>query len=397
MDCDPVVIDIAPAGQVISTLRGNVVLAAGTRLPWPDYTGPQRAAVIHAAVHEGLATSAAEAEKFLDAGTIEVEPNHLHACIGSSAGVLTASTPVYVVEDRTSGRRAFCGLYEGPSRRLLSLGVYDADVRDRLKTLENQVAPTLGKAIRGMGGLELRPIIARALRMGDELHSRNLAASSLFLQSVVETVHQVPASADDRQATLAYLVRTEPLFLRLGMAASKVALDAAHEVPGSTIVTGMVSNCRGLSIRVGGLGDQWFTGEVPESVGGFFGGFTADDAVWPGGESISLEAAGLGAMAQASAFSLGKFHGDSATMIERNHLMYEITVGEHTDYVIPYFGFRGVPVGIDVRRVMARGTPPFLNIGHVAPGQGLIGAGTARASLLAFAKAAEQLPLCCSR
>lgn len=395
VNSDPMLVDIRRAGDVVAGLRQNVVLAAGTALAWPDYTGPQREAIVQAAVHEGLAENAAEAVKFLDTGHVVVEPNHAHGCIGSSAGVLTASTPVYVVEDRAADVRAYCGMYEGPSRRLLSLGVYDAAVRARLETLQRFVAPTLGNALREMGGLPLRPIIARALRMGDELHTRNLAASSLFLQSVVEAVDRVQASAEARAATFGYLSRTEPLFLRLSMAAAKVALDSAHQVPGSTIVTGMVSNCRELGIRVGGLGDRWFSGDVPEAVGGFFDGYSAQDAVWPGGESISLEAAGLGGLAQAAAFGLGKFHGDSATVIERNRLMYEITVGEHPEYRIPFFGFRGVPVGIDVRRVVQRGQPPFLNVGHVAPGAGLIGAGTTPASMLAFASAAAALPTCC--
>ena len=36
-----------------------------------------------------------------------------------------------------------------------------------------------------------------------------------------------------------------------------------------------------------------------------------------------------------------------------NASMYDITVAEHPDFLIPYFGFRGTPVGIDVFKVAA--------------------------------------------
>ena len=35
-------------------------------------------------------------------------------------------------------------------------------------------------------------------------------------------------------------------------------------------------------------------------------------------------------------------------MAALNEQMYEITVGEHPEFKIPYFGFRGTPVGIEV-------------------------------------------------
>ena len=41
-----------------------------------------------------------------------------------------------------------------------------------------------------------------------------------------------------------------------------------------------------------------------------------------------------------------------------NELMYDITVAEHPDFLIPYFGFRGTPVGIDVFKVTRAGDYP---------------------------------------
>ncbi len=58
----------------------------------------------------------------------------------------------------------------------LNYGVYDDTVRDRSLFIQDVIAPTIGDAVRAAdGGIPLRPIIRRALHMGDELHSRNTA------------------------------------------------------------------------------------------------------------------------------------------------------------------------------------------------------------------------------
>jgi hypothetical protein len=52
--------------------------------------------------------------------------------------------------------------------------------------------------------------------------------------------------------------------------------------------------------------------------------------------------------------------------------MYQITAGEHEFFTAPVLNFRGTPLGIDVRKVMATGILPFINTGiaHKEPGVG---------------------------
>ncbi len=78
--------------------------------------------------------------------------------------------PVFVVENQRHGNTGFCNLYEGESRRRLNYGVYDDEVAGGLRFLERTVAPILGAAVRRAGGVPLKPLMARAVRMGDELH-----------------------------------------------------------------------------------------------------------------------------------------------------------------------------------------------------------------------------------
>jgi hypothetical protein len=386
---DPVLCDVRPAVEVVPGMRRNLVLAAGPALPFADYVGPQRDAILHAAVHEGLAASCEEAAEGFLAGDLQVGSTADHACVGSSTGVHTASTPVLVVRNRLDGSTAYCGLYEARSRRLLSYGLYDGTIRARLHELSQVFGPTLSRVLTDCGGVELVPLMARALRMGDELHSRNLAASGLLARELTLPLFDL-ADREAARATLAYLTDTEPFFLRVSMAAARAIADAAHGVPGSSIVTGMGMNCREFALRVSGLGDEWFRSPPPPPLGRFFDGFGPEDVVWTGGESVMTETVGLGALAQACAFGLQEYQGgDPETMVATNLEMYDITVGEHPEFRIPYLGFRGTPVGIDIFRVVSTGCPPGLDIGYAGDGTGLIGAGMARAPIEPFGAAIE--------
>jgi hypothetical protein len=161
-------------------------------------------------------------------------------------------------------------------------------------------------------------------------------------------------------------------------------------VAGSSVVTAMTISCRNFAIRVSGLGDEWFLGPLPEVSCKLFEGFTDADVQWIGGESHITETVGLGGFAQAAAFGLQAYQGGSAAeMIKMNSLMYDITVAEHPDFLIPYFGFRGTPVGIDVFKVTATKTTPVIDGGLAGKNGGQIGAGILRAPLDCFT-AAEQ-------
>jgi hypothetical protein len=73
--------------------------------------------------------------------------------------------------------------------------------------------------------------------------------------------------------------------------------------------------------------------------------------------------------------------------------MREICAGEHPIFRIPALDERGVPVGIDVRRVVESGVTPLINTGIAGrrAGVGQVGAGVARAPLACFTAALEAL------
>jgi hypothetical protein len=390
---EPHLLDIRAARDVVPGMHDRLILTSGAPMAWEEYHGGQRDAVLYGAVYEGLAVDVKAADAAIRRGEIEVSTTQEHSCIGSVAGIFTASMPVFVVEDRATGCRAYCNLYEGANRKRLNYGSYDDSVVSALRHLEHVIAPVMGEALRCHGPIPLRPLMARALRMGDELHSRNTAATILLSHELMpQWIDMAAKSFKGLSETIAFLRDNEYSFLRVGMAASKATADAAHGIEGSSLVTGLAVNCSAIAIRVSGLGDAWFTGPHPTLEGRFFDNFGPDDVEWIGGESCVNECVGLGGFAQACAPTLQAYQGGTvARMLELNIEMYSIARGEHPEFRIPAFDFRGTPVGIDVNLVVSTGITPVIDGGLAGKGGGQIGAGVLRVPLEPFRKAAHAL------
>lgn len=387
----PVLVDIAAAIEVVPEMTPTTILTSGAPLDWAEYTGGQRRAILYSAVYEGLARTIEEAATLLDRGDIRVRSTQEFNCVGSVAGIYTASMPVFVVRDENSGSTAFCNFYEGKSRHRLNYGSFNQEVVDGLRWLETTMAPILRSCLRESGPIALRSMMAKALRMGDELHSRNTAATLLFERELTAHLFKVATHKSSRsqvEEVLRFFAENDYAFLRLSMAAAKATADAAHGVKFSSLITGQVISCRDYSIRVSGLGNTWFRGEHPKLEGKFFEGFTANDAEWIGGESCYTELVGLGAMAQLCAPSLMNYQGGSfEAMAAHTESMYEISLDEHDHFRIPSLDFRGTPVGVDLFSVIATNTTPLINGGLAGKGGGQIGAGILRPQMGAFTEA----------
>jgi hypothetical protein len=389
---DPIVVDVRPAAEVMPGYAASLVLTSGAPLPWPDYAGGQRDAIIGGVLFEGLAATRQEAIAALDAGEVQVGSCHDYGAVGSLAGIYTASMPVFVVEDRTHGNRAFCNFYEGKDPRRLNYGCYDEGVHERLLHVNTVYAPVVGEAIRRAGGVPLKPLIAKGLRMGDECHSRNSASSLLFVRELLGAAMDMAGSDLGRvRETFGHIADNDYFFLRLSMAASKAIADSIAGLAGSSVVSAMAFSCSEFAIRVGGLGGEWFRGPTPVHEGKLFAGHDESEITWMGGESPITETVGLGGFAQACALTLQEYQGGSAdAMIARNLEMYRITAGENATFRIPLFGFRGTPTGVDIFRVLESGVLPVMDVGLAGRDGGQIGAGVIRAPRECFERAAAR-------
>ncbi len=390
LDSQPVLVGVAPAGDVIPGMRRTLILHAGPPITWDRMSGPLRGAVIGALLFEGLARDEREAVAVVERGEVEFAPCHHHQAVGPMAGVTTASMPVYIVENRPFGTRAFSTLNEGYGK-VLRYGAYSEDVLARLRWLRDVAGPLLGRALERAGGLDMKALIARQLTMGDEGHNRNVAGSALFARMLAPHLAR-SGPAEDAAAVMTYLAENDLAVLNPVMAACKATLDAAHGVPRSTVVTCMARNGTDFGIRVSGLGDRWFTAPAEVPVGLFFPGYGQGDANPDIGDSTITETAGIGGFAMAAAPAIVKFVGGTPAMAVQATLeMYEITVAENPAFAIPQLDFRGTPTGIDIRRVVRTGILPRVNTGiaHRRPGVGQIGAGLVRPPMACFTQALE--------
>jgi hypothetical protein len=392
---EPVLTDVLRAGELIPELDAErLILHAGPPIGWERMCGPLQGAVCGAIVFEGWAGDLAAAEKLAASGALKFAPNHHLGAVGPMTGITTRSMPLLVVENRAFARvpeaRAACTINEGLGK-VMRFGGNDAEALARLAWLRDEFGPLFGAALRSFNGIPLNPLIARGLAMGDEMHQRNVACTSLLLRSLASSLAAAAPSQPSLTRALDFIAGNDQFFLNVAMAMGKSILDPASGIDGSTIVTAMARNGTDFGIRVAGLGDEWFTAPVEMPQGLYFPGFSAADANPDIGDSAILEAVGLGAFAMAAAPAVAGFVGAGGfrEALAITRAMSEIAAGRHPQWTIPTLEFAGAPVGIDVRRVVETGIAPAINTGiaHRRAGVGQVGAGVARAPLACFEKA----------
>lgn len=389
MAARPVLTGLARARDVLPGMRDNLLLHAGPPIEWERMSGPLRGAVIGALIFEGLAGDEAEAVARVEGGEIDFAPCHHHAAVGPMAGVTSSSMQVWIVEDSTHGHRTFSNLNEGYGK-VLRYGAFSPEVIARLRWMNETMAPILAAALSLAGGIDLRALLAEALHMGDEGHNRNKAGSILFLKQLAPHIAQAAPDGKTAAELLRALGDNALAVLNPVMAACKAMADAAHGVEGSTIVSTMARNGTDFGIRVSGLGDRWLTAPAMVPDGLYFSGFSSADANPDIGDSTITETAGIGAFAMAAAPAIVTFIGGSPRdALQASLEMYEITAAEHEHFTIPALGFRGTPVGIDLRKVVELSITPRVNTGiaHRQAGVGQVGAGLVRPPMAVFEEA----------
>ncbi|MEY2535695.1 MAG: hypothetical protein QOF29_3605, partial [bacterium] len=217
----PLVVGVATARDVLPGMTHRTILHAGPPIDWADMSGPLRGAVIGAALLEGLADDPDDAVRRAEAGEFEFAPGHERGALGPMAGVISASMPLWVIENASRGNRAHCTFSEGlggPFR----FGAYDADVIDRLRWIRAVLAPLIAAALERMPAPpDLRAISADAVQMGDEVHNRNAAANAQFLRALAPALLQTDASSQDARAAADHIADDPGFYLNLSMASGK--------------------------------------------------------------------------------------------------------------------------------------------------------------------------------
>ena len=387
----PVIKVVVPAKSVIKELNeGKVILHAGPPIQYENMPDPVQGSCVGAALFEGWASTEEEARKILASGEVTFIPCHHVKAVGPMGGITSANMPVFVVENTTDGNEAYCTMNEGIGK-VLRFGAYSKEVVDRLLWMKNVLGPTLGKAIRTLGGLNVNPLVAKAIAMGDEFHQRNIAASLAFLKEVSPVITKMEMDDKDRYDVIKFLADTDQFFLNIMMATGKAVMDGARQITDGTVVTAMCRNGVEFGIRISGMGDEWFTAPVNTPQGLYFTGYDGEDACPDMGDSAITETLGVGGMAMIAAPAVTRFVGAGGyeDALRTSTEMTEITIDRNPNFIIPNWNFQGTCLGIDARLVVEKGITPVINTGiaHKIAGYGQIGAGTVHPPIECFEKA----------
>ena len=383
---EPVLVDVAPASEVVPGMEDRRVFHSGPPVDWQRMSGAQKGAVIGTLLFENWAKDRDDAVRQLEAGEIVFEPNHDHAAVGPMAGTTSANMWEFVVENRAAGNRAYCRQAESYQQ----FGDFSDDALSDLVKWRDVWGPALRTAVTALGGLALKPLIINALQMGDELHNRVVASSSLFANAIAPELVKADLPRDQLLDTLYYIGNHPFLFLSLAMASAKSATDAARGIPYSTIVTAMARNGTEFGIQVSGLDGEWFTAPAPRVGGLYLPGFREEHAGLDMGDSAIVETVGWGGFALGGAPGILSFVGGTAEQaLAHSREMRVITEGTSPDYLLPALDFEGTAVGIDIRKVVQSNVLPVIDtaIAHKDPGHPIIGAGIVRPPLECFTRA----------
>jgi uncharacterized protein DUF1116 len=387
-------VDVRRAREVIG-LQDRTLLHSGPPLTWETASGPMRGALVGACLFEDWADDVEDAERILAAGEITLDPCHHHRTVGPMAGVTSPSMWMWCLKDPVHGGQAFCNLNEGLGK-VLRMGAFNEEVQTRLAWMRDVLGPILSTAVRSRADdpLDVKNILAQMLQMGDEGHNRNRAGSLMTLRELSPAIVATQAPSSDIAAVLRFIGGNEHFFLNLGMPTAKLAMDAARNVPGSSLVTVMSRNGTEFGIQTAGTGDRWFTGPAQTPVGLFLGDYGPEDANPDIGDSAIMETYGVGGFSMAAAPAIVRFVGgtvpDALATTER---MYQLTLAENPAMAIPIMGFRGSPTGIDVLKVARTGWLPQINTGMAGriAGTGQVGAGLVQPPQECFEKALAAL------
>ncbi len=251
-------VDVVQAGTALG-LGPAEFLHAGPPITWDRASGPMRGALTGAAIFEGLTPGPGEGDGLEALGIISIRPCHQLGAVGPMAGVVSPSMWMFVLEDPADGRRAYCSLNEGLGK-VLRYGAYGPEVIERLRWMTAVLGPLLQAAVRGRGPVDVTSILSQMVQMGDEAHNRNRAGTLMLLRDLLPAMVDCGFASSEVAEAARFIGGNDHFFLNLAMPACKLALDAARDIPGSTMVVAMARNGTDFGIQVAGTGDRWFTG-----------------------------------------------------------------------------------------------------------------------------------------
>lgn len=377
---------IVAAGDALGVGERTIV-HSGPAIEWAQICDPLQRSIRAAIMAEGWAGTPQEATALVESRDVVLEPANHHRAVVPMASAIGPSAPVYVVANEEGGTTAYSPINQGPGE-VAWFGMETPAAVERLIFLREVAGPLLGRALEDAGPVDVFNLVAQGLQMGDDVHMRTQATNNLLIRHLLPQL--MTLGGDQAGALARFLAGNHLFFLNIAMAGAKSLTLWAEQVQGSSIVTTMARNGTTFGIRLAGS-DQWFITEAPPIGRALYQpGYGPEDGAPDIGDSAVLELMGLGGPAAAASPAVAAFIGGAmADAIATTEDMDRICAGRSTRFKLPILGFRGTPVGVDVRKVVETGITPRINTGilHASAGTGQVGAGVAEAPIACFREA----------
>jgi hypothetical protein len=387
----PLLVDIAPAESLIPQVSGRMLLHCGPEIEWRQVCDPLRRSMRAATVAEGWAESVEDADRILADGNVRLQPAYRYDTVMPMASAIGPSAPVFAVDNRDGGTRAFAPINQGPGETAW-FGRETPAAIARLEFLRDVGGPMLRQVLDSSGPIDIFASAAQGVQIGDDVHMRTQGTTNLMIRNLLPQLMALPDAG--RVPFAQYLSGNHLFFLNLAMAAAKSTALWAEQVDGSSIVTMMCRNGTTYGIRLAGSDEVFVSAAPAVETAMYYPDYGPETSAPDIGDSAILELVGLGGAAAAGSPAVAGFlpggMADAVTMTER---MASICVAESTRFKLPTRDYRGTPVGIDVRRVVELDTTPKVTTGilHTSSGVGQIGAGVATAPVECFRAALRSL------
>lgn len=322
--------DLCPSLPPGTLLHAGPPFEASDALPAPVMN-----AAAAAALQEGLAETPAEARQQIESGAIHLLPAQDFGIVTPLAFVAGPSVWAVVVRDKNAPDN-FCAspLNDGAPGACLRFGVDSAAGKALLSALTGRIGEEIASAFAGPAAM--LPILASALRNGDDLHGQVAATNAL-----IRSLFPGPLSPEAEQ----YFKDASQFALNVIMATSALMLQAGRGVEGSRMVVACGGNGRALGVKLAARPDEWITLPATRPVGMRMPGKEASTPLPAIGDSAVIDAVGFGAACLRFAPAL---YGPLADVIAKDYgseAAHAPFIGPHPALDLP-----GLKVGLDLDR-----------------------------------------------
>lgn len=203
----PVLIGFDQAINVVPGMTPKTILHAGPPITWEKMCGAMKARSPERWCSKGWRKISMRRLNWLPPGDylLAVPRARLR---GFDGGCYLGLDVYAHRKNKTYGNIAYTNMSEQMAK-ILRMGANDQSVIDRLNWMRDVQGPMLRDAMKIIGEIDLRLMLAQALHMGDECHNRNNAGTTLLIQALTPGIIQAGYSVEQQREVFEFVASSD--------------------------------------------------------------------------------------------------------------------------------------------------------------------------------------------